>query len=64
MPGEYVLPFNEGNYIIDGKSMVSFRARRSGVWYRHPLVGLANPEISINFGWYSLAQSSGNPRDF
>jgi hypothetical protein len=44
--------------------MVSFRARRSGVWYRHPLVGLANPEISINFGWYSLAQSSGNPRDF
>ncbi len=42
-PGEYLLPFNEGKYIIDGQSMVTFCARRSGNWYRHPLVGLMDP---------------------
>ena len=63
-PGEYALPFNEGRYIIDGQSNVSFNARRSGTWYRHPLVGLVDPVSTINFGWYSIAQSSGNPCDF
>lgn len=53
-PGRYLLPFNEGVYLIDSQSRVLFRPRRSGTWYQHPLVTLRNADFCINFGWYSL----------
>lgn len=64
VPGKYVLPFNEGMVCIDGKNNVQMRPRRSGMWYSHPLVQLTNVTLSLDFGWYSLALSDGNPKDF
>jgi len=64
LPGRYILPFNEGRYVIDGDSTVTFQARRSAEWYRHPLVALTNAHTSINYGWYQHVQASGNPKNF
>jgi len=64
LPGYYKLPFNEGMVFIDGKGHVCMKPRGTDDWYRHPLMLLGNLNKSIDFGWYSIVRSEGNPEDF
>ena len=64
LPGHYVLPFNEGTFWIDHRSMLHMQTRGNDHWYTHPLVRLGNVTKEINYGYYSHVVSEGCPDDF
>jgi len=64
IPGEYILPFNEGFYIVTGTGEIKMKTRGSGLYYTHPHVALRNISELMSFGWYDIAHSKGNPKHF
>lgn len=57
IPGDYMLPKNEGRCKIyhcnDTYGEVAMITRTSGQIYRHPLVEIKRPTRIIDYGWYN-----------
>lgn len=55
-PGTYTLPAGDGLYSIEGcleQTRVTMHTRTAGQDYSHDLVTIANPDVRIDYGWYS-----------
>jgi hypothetical protein len=63
-PGQYILPFGEGEYKVWGSGKIDMKTRTSGHWYEHDHVILGNVEKEMPFGWYTYCVANGNPADF
>jgi hypothetical protein len=64
LPGTYTLPFMEGHYTNLNNETIDFYPKSSGKSYHHPLVHFDNADFRIDFGWYSIFQSTICPKNF
>lgn len=64
VPGDYMLPFGEGDYRLDKDGYITMQSKRSGTYYYHRNSLINNVDLRLSLGWITFCATSGHPEDY